>query len=298
MDFLELQSFVEICNCRNITEAAHRLFITQPALSRRIHDLEEELGVTLFLRKSKGIEITEAGQRLYQDAVHLLDEQQSFTAKALRLRGAEAGTLRIAAADSQPVAPLLRSISNMAEQYPDVTLAFESDLSLGIPHLITNHLLDIALCCKAEVDGVHNVPYQMLCENTITVLVGRTHRLWERDKIYLEDLAGESITFCQGVSQNAEASVLMLLRKKCPSITHIFRCRTAKECAFYAASGEFLAICGRIAEEWTNSVSDSVKNIPLADLALDWGAPVAAYNQDNPYALPFIKFLENAFSAY
>lgn len=128
MNFLDLQAFVTIYDCRDITEAARRLCITQPALSRRIRDLEKELGVTLFVRRSNGIEITEVGLRLYQDAVHLLDQKENLIIKAQRLQNSRVGTLQIAVALGMPFVSVLRAVSAMARDYPELTQIFNGAL--------------------------------------------------------------------------------------------------------------------------------------------------------------------------
>ena len=74
MDVRTLRAFVAVFEERNITAAATRLFITQPTLSTTIKTLEDELGVTLFVRQARGVEGTEAAHRLYPRAKRLIAE--------------------------------------------------------------------------------------------------------------------------------------------------------------------------------------------------------------------------------
>lgn len=293
MDFLELQSFVTICDCRNITEAARRLYISQPALSRRIRDLEKELGVTLFVRRSKGIEITEAGTRLYRDAVHMLKQRERFSAKAMRLQGAASGALRLAAAPYFPSAPVLRGISAMAVDYPEVMQVFRGEP--GFPALLIQDQVDIILCVKGEVMTLPDIHYEVLYDSPLSVFVGRGHRLWERERVLWEDLAGETITLHQCVAQTAEVFAELALRKNCPSIKHIFFCKTVEECIFYAAAGKTIALCGTGECEYLPAITDVVKNVPLGGTSIDWSSPAAAYNPENPFALTFIEYLKKGF---
>lgn len=293
MDFLELQSFVTICDCRNITEAARRLYITQPALSRRIRDLEKELGVTLFVRRSKGIEITEAGMRLYRDAVNMLEQRERFSAKAMRLQGAASSLLRLAAAPYFPPTPVLRGISAMAADYPEVMQIFKEDP--GFPDLLIQDQVDIILCVQGEVMSLPDVHYKVLYDSPLSVFVGRGHRLWERERVSWEDLAGETIVLHQCVAQSAEALVELNLRKNCPLIKHVFFCKSIEECIFYAAAGKTIALCGTSECEYLPAILDAVKNVPVEDRPIDWSSPAAAYNPKNPYALTFIEYVKRAF---
>lgn len=293
MDFLELQSFVTICDCRNITEAARRLYITQPALSRRIRDLEKELGVTLFVRRSKGIEITEAGMRLYRDAVHMLEQRERFSAKAMRLQKAESAALRVAAAPYFPHTPVLRAISAMEADHPEVIQVFKGEP--GFPDLLIQDQVDIILCMKGEVMSLPDIHYEVLYDSPLSMFVGRGHRLWERERVLWEDLAGETVVLHQCVAQAAEAFVELALRKNCPSIKQIFFCKTVEECAFYAAAGKAAALCGAGECEYLSAVPDVVKNVPIEGPSIDWSSPAAAYNPANPFAQPFINHVKKEF---
>lgn len=296
MDFLELQSFVTICDCKNITEAARRLYITQPALSRRVRDLEEELGVTLFVRRSKGIEITQAGMRLYQDAVHLLDQRQDFSIKARRLQNSQVGTVRFAAAPNMPKIPVLRAVSAMARDYPEVAQIFKTDLSDRFSYMLTQNQLDVILCGKGDTLTSPEVHYEVLHESPLSIFVGKGHRLWTRERILWEDLSGETVNLHLGWTRNMEPHVELTLRKYCPAIKHIFYCKSVEECMFNAAAGRYVALCGT--SEWDLPVlPDVLRNMPIEGPVIDWSSPAAAYNPQNPFAIIFTEYLKKEFNA-
>lgn len=72
MDIRELRSFVKVAQCGGFSRAARDLFIAQPALSRQIAKLEEQLQVELFTRHGRGVELTAAGSRLLERAEIML----------------------------------------------------------------------------------------------------------------------------------------------------------------------------------------------------------------------------------
>lgn len=296
MDFLELQSFVTICDCRNITEAARRLYITQPALSRRIQDMERELGVTLFVRKSKGIEVTEAGQSLYDDAVRLLAQRQAFSEKAERLQNGVMGNLRIALSPCLPQLPMMRCIAAMARDYPLVAQSFVSDITPGIPAMLGNRELDVALCCKSDVGGYRDIACETLVENGLSFLVGRGHRFWDREQISIDELAGETIRVFSPPSRNIAAEAILFLKRNCPTIKNIFTCSTVDECLFYAMTGHAISLCGSTVGERLLSFQDVARNIPLDYPSQSFSSLVAAYSPDNPLALIFIDYLKKELS--
>ena len=78
MDFKQLRSFVAVADCGSFTQAAARLYTSQPTVSAHIRQLEEELHESLFLRTTKSLAITARGRELYDYAVHVLDLQEQL----------------------------------------------------------------------------------------------------------------------------------------------------------------------------------------------------------------------------
>ena len=74
MTLQQLKYFVTVAECKNITSAAEKLFISQPSLSAAIHNFEKEMGVTAFARTNKGIKITREGEELLSYARNLLEQ--------------------------------------------------------------------------------------------------------------------------------------------------------------------------------------------------------------------------------
>ena len=82
MEFRHLTYFVGVATELNLTKAAQKLHVAQPALSRQIHQLEDELGVQLFQRHTRGMELTAAGKAFYKEACALLKQAQQAVATA------------------------------------------------------------------------------------------------------------------------------------------------------------------------------------------------------------------------
>ena len=74
MDIRYLRSFVAVAQCLSFTKAAERIYIGQSALSKQIADLEAELGVELFMRHHRSLELTPAGKTLLKEGINLIDK--------------------------------------------------------------------------------------------------------------------------------------------------------------------------------------------------------------------------------
>lgn len=114
--------FKAVCEHRNISEAAKTLYISQPAVSQSIKQLEEQLGTVLFSRRTKGVVPTPEGQLLYEyasSAIGLIDVAEQ---KLAMMSNLSLGELRIAASDTLSRYLLLPILQQYNRRYPDIRL--------------------------------------------------------------------------------------------------------------------------------------------------------------------------------
>lgn len=97
MDLAHLRTFFEVARTGNVSRAAERLYITQPALSRQMDNLEKSLGIPLFTRHSRGVKLTEAGRRLYEYAEKALRIVAEAERALKEMRELESGRVAVAA---------------------------------------------------------------------------------------------------------------------------------------------------------------------------------------------------------
>jgi LysR family transcriptional regulator, benzoate and cis,cis-muconate-responsive activator of ben and cat genes len=120
MDFRHIKAFLAVADALSVTKAAERLHISQPPLSRHIHQLEEELGLTLFVRHRKGVTLTDDGRRLLDKARALDAAGTDFCESARQMARGEQHRLRIGIGwGLWDVVNRLRV--EFSKQHPDVT---------------------------------------------------------------------------------------------------------------------------------------------------------------------------------
>ncbi|HHP5404894.1 TPA: LysR substrate-binding domain-containing protein [Aeromonas veronii] len=120
-DLRQLQAFVTLADTANYREAASRLFITQPALTKQIQGLEQTLGCTLFKRGRHGAELTALGAQLLTQASALVEHGREFESHALAVASGVAGRLKIGfGLSSFALAPAL--VARFKQQVTDVTI--------------------------------------------------------------------------------------------------------------------------------------------------------------------------------
>ena len=138
--------FYTVAKCGSLTKASEELYISQPAVSQSIKNLESQLGGKLFNRVSRGMELSETGGRqifeIVERAIKLLDSAES---KFKESKNIATGVLRISAADTYVTHFLMRYIKKYHELYPNVVITFKDGNSKETIDRIKSHKADIGL---------------------------------------------------------------------------------------------------------------------------------------------------------
>ena len=143
--------FLSVAEKKSISKAAASLYISQPAVSITIKKLEENLNTTLFIRKSKGVELTEKGRLLYDSAKKAL-QMLSDTEKSLK-SPFYAGRLRIATSNVLCKHFLMPYLKEYLSLYPDTELAITCTSSAEAFVMIEKCSIDLALVVKPPSPG-------------------------------------------------------------------------------------------------------------------------------------------------
>lgn len=137
MDKRQLSAFISVFEERNITRAAEQLSLTQPALSATVKALEEELGTQLFVRKPRGVEVTEDARALYPHACRMIQDMATLTARFRKRHDKMPLTIGI----EQDIASLCLTslLQQIGEKMPDTLVTLDpgctGDIRLGCESL-------------------------------------------------------------------------------------------------------------------------------------------------------------------
>lgn len=189
MDIRHLRYFLAVAEELHFTRAARRLFIGQPPLSQQIRQLEDEVGVALFIRGTRSVSLTEAGQAFMPHAYAALESTKKAKVAAKLAAAGELGTLRIgftSAASFNPVVPA--SISTFREAYPEIDLVLKEECSSILFSELESQNLDIAFLRPSDSQREKLTGYEFLTE-PLCVALPATHRLGGRSTLRLEELS-------------------------------------------------------------------------------------------------------------
>ncbi len=189
MDVRHLRYFVAVAEERHVTRAAERLGIQQPPLSQQIRSLEDELGVRLFHRKPRGVELTDAGKALLPDARRILADVENAVARVHRTARGEQGRVAVGFTSSVPFHPFFPgALRDYRESFPMVALPLEEGGTVDLVAAIVSERLDVAFIRSPapEADGI--AVYDVLSEPMVAA-VPAAHPLGTKRRTGPIDLA-------------------------------------------------------------------------------------------------------------
>ena len=186
MELRQLKYFVKSAEYLNFSEAAKHLYITQSTLSQQIKQLEFELGFTLFLRNSRHISLTEAGEEFLPFAKRTIQDAEDGVQRLYDLQNVKTGTLRVGVTYSLS-SVLTEGVIQFMRSFPGVRLEVCYKTVMELLELLRERKLDIVLSYKPLINAP-DIDAQPLFENTLAVVVDKEHHLAKRDKLQLSDL--------------------------------------------------------------------------------------------------------------
>jgi DNA-binding transcriptional LysR family regulator len=192
MELRHLRYFVGVAEELHFARAAARLGISQPPLSQQIGQLEAELGVRLFDRTSRSVQLTSAGLAFLPAARATLEQAERAINIAQRAARGELGELNLGFNASAPFVPMIaRSIFAFRQAFPDVKLNLTEVAGSAQLTALTDHALDACFVrskCRPEMgNGIAVTP---ILRERLFVALRPDHPLADRD-LTLRDLAGE-----------------------------------------------------------------------------------------------------------
>src|SRR5580693_2986588 len=177
MELRHLRYFVAVAEEGHVTRAAERLGIQQPPLSLQIQALERELDVQLFLRKPRGVELTDAGRALLEDARAILAQVEHAFSTTRRTARGEQGRIAVGFTSSAPFHPFVpRVIRAFRESFPLIALTLEEGGTVELLEDLRNERIDAAFVRTPVADPM-GVTINPLLEEAMLAALPSTHAL-------------------------------------------------------------------------------------------------------------------------
>lgn len=182
IDLRLLRYFVVVAEEGHLTKAAQRIGIQQPPLSQQIRALENELGVTLFRRMPRGMELTESGRALLTDARLILEQVNTTIEGVRRISLGESGRLAVGFTESAALHPFIPAVIRAFRQKsPGVIMAVEESNTNELVEDLRHNRLDVAFI-RSPIGSAAGLKMETMLVEEMILALPITHKLAQRRK--------------------------------------------------------------------------------------------------------------------
>lgn len=215
MTFQQIKYFITVAECLSFTEAAKCLFITQPALSRQIGAIEEELNTQLFIRSKKALKLTPGGVILYNKLPGILKEYNQIAEEARNANKGFEGSLRLGFLDIYDIKELITPIlQQFQKKYPMIQVSMDR-FSLGkLPVKLQEDQLDLILTYGFSLFDQPDILVEQVETFESCIMIPKNHPLASKEDLKLSDLKDdEFVTLGAQESEEGYNYIMSLLHR-------------------------------------------------------------------------------------
>ncbi|PPA71077.1 LysR family transcriptional regulator [Jeotgalibacillus proteolyticus] len=291
MEIKHLQYFIKVTKAGSFTRAADDLYITQPAISRMIKSLEDEMGVPLFIRSRKKLQLTDAGRVFYEHAVKMDGQFKELQASLDSLTDQNKGHIRIGLPSIIDSVFFSSLIASFHREYPHITFELIEDGSKGIEEKVMEEKLDFGVAFLSSPHPVFDS--YSLGREKLKLIVPAKHRLASRKSVRLEEVKDEEF-----IMFNKDFALRDCIYSACRE-AH-FEPRIISETSQLDFIEEMVASnmgVTLLPESTIKGLSGNVKELPISHPQIEWHLSIIWKRDRNAAHVKkeFIRFAETCF---
>lgn len=192
MTLQQLKYYCAVYECRNITKAAKKNFVTQPAVTTAIRELEKEYAVRLIDKEGKHIRITKDGEGFYEYASRMLVHAREFNDQVQDMVS-HSRSLRLGLTKSAGSSVYMEYLSQEAEQYQDVEFKLTVDSTSELLESLRDRRLDAALILNHGNASIDDLEWSELRTTQMLYCVSKIHPLARADRLTVPMIAKEKM---------------------------------------------------------------------------------------------------------
>ena len=189
MNLRQLRTFVTVADAGSFTRVLSRLHLSQPAASRQIHGLENELGVLLFERSGRGMRLTAEGEDLLRQCRLVLTEAESLRQRAQALKQGHTGMLRLGATPQAIENLLVSFLKSYRQSHPGIEVRLVEDGGAHLSCRLDEGDIDLAIMPPADERFGGRLLYPM----HVFAVLPQTHRLRRRAILDVTELTNDPL---------------------------------------------------------------------------------------------------------
>lgn len=293
MNLLGMRYFISVAEYASFTKASEHLFVTQPTLSRQILDLEEELGVQLFVRGRRSLTLTPQGKLFLREATEIIkrcDDLPALLKEKNDAKGDVIGLLRIGYQSFLDTTLMNDTLQAVTGSHPRIDFLLLRGTPPELKHYLLIDKCDVVFVLQAYVEGIPGITCLQRQANKLRLAIPRDHPLAKGDAIRMKDLANENfIMLDRKISPMVVDYATSLCMQNGFSPNASYYVNNAEKAMLLVASGKGVAFL----HSMNNVNSSQVKVMRIADVDDDLGIMLAYKTENaNPIIQLFLAALQ------
>jgi DNA-binding transcriptional LysR family regulator len=264
MTLRQIRHFIAVAETGSISAAAQAAFVSQSTLTMAIQQLEEEIGVSLFNRHAKGMNLTHQGHQFLRQAHLILATVENAKRSLQQSTDQVAGQLTIGVTALVAGYYLAELITRFQRAYPNVETRVVEDERPYIEHLLVSGEIDVGVLILSNLEDRHALHTEVLTHSPHRVWLPAQHPLLELDSIALADVAGEPLIQLNADEMGLHAQRLWARTGLSPQVT--LRTASVEAVRSLVAAGLGLSIQPDMTYRPWSLEGDIIEARPLADL--------------------------------
>lgn len=272
MNNSQLQLFVKVAETGSFTRAGQEMNMTQPAVSRSISSLENDLGVTLIIRdRRNGIMLTDIGQRILVIFRQILQQYDKVHQVVAAEKGLEIGTIRIGSFPMSSAHLLPRIIRSIRDRYPNIEFELHEGNIMEIQEWLHSRAIDVALIIATDKEAADMNYETMPLYNEEMLAVFREDEIFANEEmLHVRKLSGQSMIICNG---GYEVPIVDLFERAEAELNIGFIVHNINTCLNLIEQGLGTAILPAISLSWLPSGVKALPTEPKAYRCIEIAVP-------------------------
>lgn len=190
MELAQLRYLCLLDEERHFTRAAARANVAQPALSRQIRKLEEELGIPLVVRTTRRVAFTPQGSEVVQHARRALEAVEDVRSAAQQVRALQSGRVAIGVTHTPGPVAIAAVLGGFQRDHPNVDLEVREGFSVDLVQWLRSDVIDLAVLTAVPLAMRAGLELRSLAVEPLRLVVGADHPLAERSRVRVAELQG------------------------------------------------------------------------------------------------------------
>jgi DNA-binding transcriptional LysR family regulator len=195
MTLQQIEFFITVAMHKSFTKAAEILFISQSSVSKQISALEQELGIELFIRNNKAVELSPAGILVYQEFVNGINHINNGVSLALNISSGSDGVLRIAISDQNIDKYLAKPIAAFSRKYPNILLSFRASSQMRFESPLSQNSVDVVFIRSLNIEQQNDISFKKVFEAENYVVVHKNHPHANSPEDFYNNLTSQTFVF-------------------------------------------------------------------------------------------------------